>query len=157
MLRDSLVEELRDLLLAAPQGRAGQRMWVDLDEAGLASRYGTGHLIGKPPYERRLSGARLTGKNDQSMDGHGLERKLLAQLERQQRLRHQPLTDGRGELDCAPRRGEVGMGKSGLVSDDVHRRGDSLTSQPLGGNGSLPWESRSRMRPFLPWMKSSVR
>ena len=69
------------------------------------------------------------------------------------------LTSTMGSLIAVHTGARLECGKSDLSTTNSIGSGqllDGFDSQPFGGNGSLPCESRSRIRPSLPWMSNSL-
>jgi hypothetical protein len=114
------MEQLRDLLLAAPQRRTRQCVGVDLHEARLDALDDAGDLARKAARQRRLAGAGRPGQHDEPVNRHRFEREFLPQLQGKHGLRQHPLAHGVGELDRVPRGGEIRARQVGLIDNDIH-------------------------------------
>jgi hypothetical protein len=106
--------------LAPAQGGAGQA-WDRPAQNGhlpvsLWRPRSRGHV---PAWSYR---ARRTCENDQPVDRDGLEGKVLAQLDGEERLRHESAPDLFLDLDCRPGPREFCMGQGHLFRDPLSAR-----------------------------------
>ena len=70
----------------------------DLDEGRPAAGKLLRDLVGQPAGKGGLARAGRTGQEDEAVQGRGLEGQVLADIEREQRLRQQPFLDAVGDL-----------------------------------------------------------
>ena len=78
MFGNHLVEELGNFLLTPPQGGTGQGVRVDLNEVHLGADESGGNGTGQAPRQRGLACPGRSGQDDQPVNGHRLEGKVLA-------------------------------------------------------------------------------